>query len=456
MIRRLLIENLTLARGGRTLFAGLDAALGQGQALALTGANGAGKTSLLRAVAGLLPPEAGAVAFEGEEGPLEAEAARAGSLHLLGHHDGLKTNRTAREELTFWSRWSGAAPDGVDRAVEAMSLAPLLDLDVRKLSAGQRRRLALARLIAAPRPLWLLDEPMAPLDAAHRAAFGELMQAHLLGGGMILAAVHDPLPVKVRTLDISSPPLRGRGQGEGGVGGTLADVARPPPPLTPPRKGEGRALFRRELALAWGRGGGVLYPGAFYAGLSTLLPLAAGSEPQRLAALAPGVAFAALALSNLLSLERLFERDYEDGALDLLVLGAPPLEAVCLVKGLAQFVAVGAPLALLAPVIAIALGAAPTLAPLIVATALLGGLGFAFTGGIGAALALGTRRGGLLIAVIVLPLFTPPVIFGAGAVQALASGLPWSPGLIFLAAYSLAAAALSPFAMAAAVRNAVA
>jgi len=216
------------------------------------------------------------------------------------------------------------------------------------------------------------------------------------------------------------------------------------------------ALLRRELALAWGRGGGVLYPGAFYAGLSTLLPLAAGSEPQRLAALAPGVAFAALALSNLLSLERLFERDYEDGALDLLVLGAPPLEVVCFVKGLAQFLAVGAPLAVLAPVIAIALGAAPPLAPLIVATALLGGLGFAFTGGIGAALALGTRRGGLLIAVIVLPLFTPPVIFGAGAVQALASGLPWSTGLVFLAAYSLAAVALSPFAMAAAVRNAVA
>ena len=215
------------------------------------------------------------------------------------------------------------------------------------------------------------------------------------------------------------------------------------------------ALFRREMALAWGRGGGVLYSGAFYAGLSTLLPLAAGSEPQRLAALAPGVAFAALALSNLLSLERLFERDYEDGALDLLALGAPPLEAVCMVKCLAQFLAIGAPLAILAPVIAIALGAAPALSPLIVLTALLGGLGFAFTGGVGAALALGARRGGLLIAVIVLPLFTPPVIFGAGAVQALATGLPWAAGLVFLAAYSLAAVALSPFAMAAAVKNAV-
>ncbi len=214
-------------------------------------------------------------------------------------------------------------------------------------------------------------------------------------------------------------------------------------------------LLRRELALAWGRGGGALYACAFYAGMATLLPLAAGSEPQRLAALAPGVAFAALALSSLLSLERLFERDFEDGALDLLTLGSAPLEAICAVKCLAQWIAAGLPLAILAPVVAIALGAAPGLAPLIVATALLGGIGFAFTGGIGAALALGARRGGLLIAVIVLPLFAPPVIFGAGAVQAFGTGLPWTPGLVFLTAYCLAAAALSPFAMAAGVRNAV-
>ena len=142
-------------------------------------------------------------------------------------------------------------------------------------------------------------------------------------------------------------------------------------------------LLRRELGLAWGKGGGALYACAFYAGMAMLLPLAAGSEPQRLAALAPGVAFAALALSSLLSLERLFERDFEDGALDLLALGGPSLEGICAVKCLAQWIASGLPLAVLAPVIAIALGAAPSLAPLIVVTAMLGGIGFAFTGGIG-------------------------------------------------------------------------
>jgi heme exporter protein B len=214
-------------------------------------------------------------------------------------------------------------------------------------------------------------------------------------------------------------------------------------------------LFRRELSLAWGRGGGPLYAGAFFAGTAMLLPLAAGPEPQKLAAVAPGAAYSALALSSLLSLERLFERDYEDGALDLLALGRTPLEAVCAVKCLAQWVATGLPLAVFAPIAAIALGASPSLAPLIVATALAAGLGFAFVGGMGAALAIGARRGGLLITAIVLPLYTPPVIFGAGAVGQLASGLPWQGGVLYLCAYCLFWAAATPFIMAAAVRNAL-
>jgi len=214
-------------------------------------------------------------------------------------------------------------------------------------------------------------------------------------------------------------------------------------------------LFRRELDLAWGRGGGPLYACAFYACVATLLPLAAGPAPERLAAVAPGSAWLALALSSLLSLERLFERDYEDGALDLLALGPAPLEAAAAAKCLAQWAANGLPLAVFAPLAAVALGAPPEVAPLTFAAALVGGLGFAFVGGTGAALALGARRGGVLIAIVVLPLFAPPVIFGAGAIEAMASGLNWTSGFALLAAYSLGAAALAPFAMAAAVRNAL-
>jgi len=214
-------------------------------------------------------------------------------------------------------------------------------------------------------------------------------------------------------------------------------------------------LFAREAALAWGRGGGALVNVGFYLGVATLLPLATGPEPARLAAVAPGAAWVALALAALLGLDRLYERDFEDGSLDLLLMSPLPLELVCAIKCLGQWAAAGAPLALAAPVAAIALGADPRLAPLILACALAGGLAFAFTGGIGAALSLGARRGGLLTAVIVLPLFAPPVIFGGGALDALAAGLPWRAGFALLAAYAAAALALGPLAMAAACRNAL-
>ncbi|MBS0297334.1 MAG: heme exporter protein CcmB [Proteobacteria bacterium] len=214
-------------------------------------------------------------------------------------------------------------------------------------------------------------------------------------------------------------------------------------------------LYRRELGMAWGRGGGPLLACAFFACIAALLPLAIGPSPERLAAVASGSAWLALALSSLLSLERLFERDFEDGALDLIALGPASLETVSAVKCLAQWTANGLPLSIMAPVVATALGAPLSLAVITFATALIGGLGFAFVGGTGAALALGARRGGVLVAVVVLPLLAPPVIFGAGAIEAYAAGMGWQAGFAFLAAYCLAAMGLSPFAMAAAVRNAL-
>ena len=194
----LTVSSLTVSRGERVLFRDLSFELASGEAVALTGANGAGKTSLLRALAGFIRPDAGTVAFA----DIEPAEARASHIHWLGHLDGLKTGRRAREELTFQARWAGADADGIAAAVDVLALEPLLDLEVRKLSAGQRRRLAFARLITAPRPLWLLDEPFAPLDTRWRAALGLMMQAHLDKGGAILAAVHDPLPVAARDIEI--------------------------------------------------------------------------------------------------------------------------------------------------------------------------------------------------------------------------------------------------------------
>ena len=191
---------LTVSRGERILFRDLSLSLASGEAVALTGANGAGKTSLLRTLAGFIRPDAGTIVFA----DLEPPVARARHIHWLGHLDGLKTGRRAREELTFQARWAGADAGGIAAAVDLLALEPLLDLEVRQLSAGQRRRLAFARLIAAPRPIWLLDEPFAPLDARWRDALGLLMRAHLDKGGGIIAAVHDPLPVPARSLDIGA------------------------------------------------------------------------------------------------------------------------------------------------------------------------------------------------------------------------------------------------------------
>jgi heme exporter protein A len=199
MIAGLDIEGLAVERGGRRLFSGLSLAMAAGEAVALTGANGSGKTSLLRAIAGFLHPVEGEIRFDGAA---DAEEARRTGLHLIGHHDGLKLNRPALSELDFQARWTGAAGGAARNALETVGLTRVADLDVRLLSAGQKRRLALARLIASPRPLWLLDEPFAPLDAASRELFGRLMAAHLVTGGMVLAAVHDPLPIPARGLEI--------------------------------------------------------------------------------------------------------------------------------------------------------------------------------------------------------------------------------------------------------------
>ena len=203
MISSLSITDLRLARGERTLFSALSFAASSGEAVALTGANGAGKTSLLRAIAGFIRPEAGTIVFrETDDEPIEADLARAHQVHLLGHLDGLKGQQTARDELMFQSQWLGHSHDGIDEAIATLGLKPLLDIEVRKLSAGQRRRLALARLIGSPRALWLLDEPLSPLDARWREAVGTMMARHLAGGGLILAAVHDPLPIPTRSLDL--------------------------------------------------------------------------------------------------------------------------------------------------------------------------------------------------------------------------------------------------------------
>jgi len=183
---RLTAQNLSLERGGRRLFAGVSFALEAGEALVVTGPNGAGKSSLLRAIAGFLPLSEGAVSCEGT-------ASREEAIHYLGHLDALKGALTAAENLAFWGAVLGGGGLPAAVALARLGLAHVADLPVRALSAGQKRRVALARLLVAHRPLWLLDEPTTALDAAAQGRFAELVNAHLGEGGLVVAATHAPL-----------------------------------------------------------------------------------------------------------------------------------------------------------------------------------------------------------------------------------------------------------------------
>lgn len=181
-------ENLACRRGGRLVFEGVSFTLASREAIALTGRNGAGKSSLIAMICGRLSPAGGTLRIEGaDDAPLPE------LIHLVGHRDGLKTALTARENLDFAQALLGAASASPDQALAAVGLPHVASLPVGYLSAGQRRRVALARLLVSRRPLWLLDEPASALDTAAQQMLIGLMQQHLAQGGSILAATHGPL-----------------------------------------------------------------------------------------------------------------------------------------------------------------------------------------------------------------------------------------------------------------------
>jgi heme exporter protein A len=186
---RLSGRDLACLRGGREVFAGLNFVAESGEALVVTGHNGAGKTTLLRLIAGLLEPAQGEVQLSGGA----ADASLPEQAHYLGHRDALKPALTVLENLQFWYAFLGGRDAPAASALEPVGLAGLAGLPAGYLSAGQRRRLSVARLLAAPRPVWLLDEPTAALDSAGQQRLLGLMQAHLGGGGIIVAATHATL-----------------------------------------------------------------------------------------------------------------------------------------------------------------------------------------------------------------------------------------------------------------------
>ncbi len=195
---RLSGRGVRCVRGGREVFSGLDFQASSGEALAVIGANGSGKTSLLRMIAGLLTIADGSIGLEGGERELTLPE----QAHYLGHRDALKPALSVIENLAFWRDFLGGEAFDSRASLAAVGLDHAVDLPAAYLSAGQRRRLSIARLLAVRRPIWLLDEPTSALDAAGQNMFASLMNDHLARGGLIVAATHVPLGIATRELRI--------------------------------------------------------------------------------------------------------------------------------------------------------------------------------------------------------------------------------------------------------------
>jgi len=188
------VQSLACIRGGRLVFRKLNFALEAGRALAIEGPNGAGKTSLLRMIAGFLAPASGTIRLQTNTSEISGGEDRGKLCGWIGHYDGVKPQLSVAENLKFFASLYGAQTP-IDSALSEAGLARLADLPGQYLSAGQKRRLALARLKLTDRPLWLMDEPLASLDAAGKKLASDMIAAHCASGGMVIAATHEPLGI---------------------------------------------------------------------------------------------------------------------------------------------------------------------------------------------------------------------------------------------------------------------
>jgi heme exporter protein A len=185
-------ENLCIERGGRLVLDGISIAVHSGQALIVTGPNGSGKTTFLRAIAGFIAPQSGVVRLQG--GDAERDVGQ--QCHYAGHLDAVKSRLTVAENLRFWAGYLEGSSQDIETALAALGLSDLAAVSAGYLSAGQRRRLGLARLLVAQRPIWLLDEPTVSLDQDSIAAFSGRIEQHRAGGGIVIAATHVDLGLR--------------------------------------------------------------------------------------------------------------------------------------------------------------------------------------------------------------------------------------------------------------------
>jgi heme exporter protein A len=230
---RLSAAGLACRRGGRDVFSGVGFSVSAGEALAITGRNGAGKSSLLRMVVGLIRPLAGRLWLDGGD----RELSIAEQAHYLGHQDPVKPSLSVVENLQFWAAFFGGSAFKVGETLEAVGLGAIGGLPAAYLSAGQRRRLSIARLLTVKRPIWLLDEPSSTLDTAAQTRLTEIMRSHLTEGGLILMATHGALELagtQELSLDRANPSPESQAGAQSMTNGRRLAT----PNLSPQRRGE--------------------------------------------------------------------------------------------------------------------------------------------------------------------------------------------------------------------------
>ena len=466
-------RGLFCERDDRILFSHLDFDFHPGDVVRITGPNGAGKSSLIRILLGLSASYEGQLLFNGQamaDGLYDFRNA----LLFLGHQVGVKANLTPEENLQ-WAVPTASQAD-IYQSLKQVGLAGYEDIPTARLSAGQQRRVALARLYLDDKKIWILDEPFTAIDHAGVLALEQTIAQHAAKGGLVILTTHHELSMDVVNLQLgasSTDPATTSGSSDTGATetssidtGSAITASQPhqaaaPQPNEPARNQPGMvrmlsALFSRDMLLAFRTRGELLNPLMFFLMVASLFPLAVSPDPKFLATIAPGVIWVGALLATLLSLDLIFKSDFEDGSLEQMLLLPQSTLLFVLVKVKVHWLVAGLPLALIAPLLGMMLALPDGGYPPLLLSLLLGTPILSLIGAIGAGLTVGLRKGGMLLPLLILPLYIPVLIFAASAVQAGVLGQSYQGHLLFMAAYLALTLVIAPLATSLALRISVA
>lgn len=466
-------RGLFCERDDRVLFSHLDFDFHPGDVVRITGPNGAGKSSLIRILLGLSASYEGQLLFNGQamaDGLYDFR----NDLLFLGHQVGVKANLTPEENLQ-WAVPTAKQAD-IYQSLKKVGLAGYEDIPTARLSAGQQRRVALARLYLDDKKIWILDEPFTAIDHAGVLALEQTIAQHAANGGLVILTTHHELSMDVVNLQLgaasSEPATQSCSANSGATVTSSADTGSaltpslPHQAVVPQPNVSARnqpsmvhmlsALFSRDMLLAFRSRGELLNPLMFFLMVASLFPLAVSPDPKFLATIAPGVIWVGALLATLLSLDLIFKSDFEDGSLEQMLLLPQSTLLFVLVKVKVHWLVAGLPLALIAPLLGMMLALPDGGYPPLLLSLLLGTPILSLIGAIGAGLTVGLRKGGMLLPLLILPLYIPVLIFAASAVQAGVLGQSYQGHLLFMAAYLALTLVIAPFATSLALRISVA